>query len=358
MKKSGQLVSKKSNKPTFGGKKVKFPGVKKAGGSGRKVAAPVATTRKQTARSPVFSSTGAGDVHVHHRELLATIPGSVDFAVTSVAVNPGLSGSFPWLSSIANRYQSYKFNSLCFEFITSCSTTFTGNVMLGMDFDAAEAAPLSKPQFMSYRSSVAESPWKDLSTRFLPVDLHKAVSSYIRTGPLAPNLDIKTYDVGNFYVATQGQVATTAVGDLYVEYDLQLLTPQRAAISLSLPSLSASIVGGGSFASSFFGSDPIINPNNSLDIAVSGTTSTITFNTAFDGLVNLLAEGGGATVTPGGTATVRVDLGVPYIGYLDQSIFVSATAGQTLILPVSGTPTKSRVLLSAIPSSILSLPIL
>jgi hypothetical protein len=46
--------------------------------------------------------------------------------------------------------------------------------------------------------------------------------------------DIKTYDVANFFIATNGQAAPSDIGELYVEYDVELLTPQ---LNNSAPSL-------------------------------------------------------------------------------------------------------------------------
>jgi hypothetical protein len=50
---------------------------------------------------------------------------------------------------------------------------------------------------------------------------------YVRSGPLGPNLDIKTYDSGTLFVATvDGASGSPPWGKLWVEYDVTFSVPQ------------------------------------------------------------------------------------------------------------------------------------
>lgn len=191
------------------------------------------------------SVSGDGRIRVRHREYLCDVLGSVNFAITGYAVNPGLGGSFPWLSPIANQFESYLFKNLTFEFETQKSASTSGTVMLTMDFDAADAAPVNKTQFKSYNGSVRSAVWDECCFHAPSANLQKfGVQRYVRSGALGANLDIKTYDVGNLFVATQGCADATAIGELYVVYDVELITPQSDVAGEAL-SESARVVGAG-----------------------------------------------------------------------------------------------------------------
>jgi len=98
--------------------------------------------------------------------------------------------------------------------------------MLVPDYDAADSAPFSEQIASSYEDVAEDAPWKDICCSLRPSALHAlGPTKFIRTGALAANLDIKTYDAGNFFACT---IDGTAVnwGKLWVEYDVTLFTPQ------------------------------------------------------------------------------------------------------------------------------------
>jgi len=99
--------------------------------------------------------------------------------------------------------------------------------MMAVDFDAADCAPVNKLEVMAFHNAVRSAVWEECCYRSDGPDLQKfGVQRYIRKGGLNPNLDIKTYDVGNLFIASQGEVDTSAIGELYVVYDVELITPQ------------------------------------------------------------------------------------------------------------------------------------
>jgi hypothetical protein len=219
-------------------------------------------------------------------------------------VNPGLASTFPWLSSIAYNYESYKFNSLSFRFETQKSTATSGTVLLAADYDAADADPANKQAMMQFHGAVRTAPWAGVSMVCDKRDLQKfGVQRYIRSGALASNLDVKTYDVADFLIATQGMADTTAVGELYVEYDVELITPQLGQEAL-FNAWSAKITAGGTVSRAApFGDAATIS--GGLD--VSASAATLTFNRVGQYLVSGFLAGTvftntNPTIT--GTATV------------------------------------------------------
>jgi len=171
------------------------------------------------------SFTGDGRVRIRHREYIADIAGSVAFASTTFVVNPGISASFPWLSVIAANYESYKFNKLCFQFSTEKPTSVGGSLLMAIDYDANDAAPTTKSEIMAYHNAVRCPVWSQTDYVSDKPDLNKLPQHYIRSTTVS-GTDLKTYDVGNLFVCTSGCADTSAMGELYVIYDVELITPQ------------------------------------------------------------------------------------------------------------------------------------
>lgn len=191
----------------------------------RLVKAPIAQSISFTTRRPKIVNDGRRYC-VHHRELIAEIPGSVGFTIQqNLIINPGFSSTFPWLSPIANQWEQYRFKSLSFHYIGRCPTTFSGSVMLVPEYDVLDADPASKIQASTYVGAVEQSPWTNFSCKLDPSALQPiGPKKYVRSGPVLG--DLKTYDGGKFLVITQGQVDTSICGDLWVEYDAELFVPQ------------------------------------------------------------------------------------------------------------------------------------
>lgn len=164
-----------------------------------------------------------------HRELVATVYGSTTFNVNlAIALNPGLSTSFPWLSTQAVGWEQYKFHKLKFCYYTRCSTATSGSVMLVPDYDAADPAPISEQVASAYRDTAEEVPWVEhFACTLDPSAMYGIMGrKYVRTAGLGQDLDIKTYDSGNMFVCTTDGAVTTGWGKLWVEYDVELYVPQ------------------------------------------------------------------------------------------------------------------------------------
>jgi hypothetical protein len=139
---------------------------------------------------------------------------------------------FPWLSAIATRFETYRFNSLRFIYEPQTGTDAQGTVMLAVDFDAVDPAPLDKLQIMTYDGAVRSPPWFAAVYECAAYNLHKYKEYYITRDLTTPtSTDEKTYFVGNIFVATQSLSAAYTSGELYVEYDITLSTPQMDAIT-------------------------------------------------------------------------------------------------------------------------------
>jgi hypothetical protein len=179
----------------------------------------------------------SGSRRITHREVVAAALSSTTFAVQSYALNPGLPDSFPWLSTQASGWEQYCFHRLKFEYVTRCSTATAGSFILSPEYDPTDPPPASALSAANVMDSVEDAVWKDMAC-----DLNIAAMyplgprKFIRTSRIAG--DIRTYDSGTFHLCAVTNPATgTALGNLWVEYDVELFVPQTLVAAPAASSL-------------------------------------------------------------------------------------------------------------------------
>lgn len=302
--------------------------------------APLAQGRQRRSSPPSMtqSTSRPGSIRVRHREYIQDVNGSVAFTATTLPVQPGMATGFPWLSTLAQNFESYRFHALKYVYETQKSASTNGTVLLGVDFDATDSAPTTKQQLMSYEGAVRSGVWQECHYVAKPSSLHKfGPEKFNRFAALAANQDIKTYDAGNLFVATQGCADATAIGELYVEYDVELHTPQIQASGST--SASARVTGTTGLSTTvLFGTNAVVDADSTLSISVNGAGTTVTFNSAFEGIASCNCVGATCnTIAAGaGTATAVVQ-GTNSAGTNGLAVvYITATAGQTFAPTCSG----------------------
>lgn len=251
-----------------------------------------------------------GSRSIRFKEFVQDISGSVGFGVSSFAVQPGVATLFAWLSGQAGYYQEYRVKRLRFCFDTEKSSATSGKVMFAFSPDAADSAPVNKQEMLEYGQKAKGVPWVPFEFEVDTSTEAFGRSRYIRTGGLAANLDIKMYDIGILFVATQGMADTTAVGELYVEYDIELMVPVVSTAALA-KAVSLQIAGVSPSQTSVFGTAPTYA--GGLD--VTGTVNTLTFNRVGTYIIAMNIGGTGLAtsmvpVVSSSTATVTRQFGV------------------------------------------------
>ncbi len=206
------------------------------------IAAAYSLTQQSSTASVLSSS--ASSTRMTHRELVDKISGTAAFTALGYRINPGNNSMFPWLSVQARGWQKYKFNRLSFTYYTRTGTTTPGSVTLAVDYDSADRAPDDAHEMSSLAGAVEDSPWKTLTHVANPSRLKELYVSTV----LPPNTDIKTYDTGVLYLATEGGTSVNW-GRLWVEYDVTFYSPalnesmssgELAFSTATAPSISAS----------------------------------------------------------------------------------------------------------------------
>lgn len=171
---------------------------------------------------------GSRGVVVSHSEYLSTVVTGVTasgFLSYSYVINPGKTASFPWLSNIASNFDKYKFSKLKFTFISNQPTTVAGRVGVGIDYDSTDPVPADRAEFFSltYHSECAV--WDSLVFTPTSIGGERFINSHTVT-------DSKLIDVGQLIIMVDGVVATnTNVGDILVDYEVELIDPQQAVYS-------------------------------------------------------------------------------------------------------------------------------
>jgi len=183
--------------------------------------------------SPMFPTGASGRAKRSRIEVedeyVADIAGSTTFAVTTYAVNPGQSGTFPWLSKEALLFEKYKTLRLEFYYRPQVSAYAangqTGKVMLSFDFDASDAPPATKQQVEDTHPHSDGMPYEEVLLTIDPKDCSLQDSYFVRPGGLPGSSDIKTYDAGILAVSTIGNNSTANIGELRVRYAIALQDP-------------------------------------------------------------------------------------------------------------------------------------
>lgn len=261
-----------------------------------------------------------GSIRVTHRELVLSVTGTTAFAVAkSFPINPGMPQSFPWLSNLAQNYQFYRFNKLKYCYYTRTGSNVPGSVMLVPDYDAADASPTNEVIASSYKDVQEDAPWKDIDCPLSSQDLNMTEKDkYIRSGSLAVNQDIKTYDSGNMFICT---IDGTAVnwGKLWVEYDVTLRVPQTPSSGFGGNGI---IVGGGAFSqTAMFGTTPV--STGAYGMTVNGNVvSLFGLNIGAEYLVSFTEIGTVISAGPAVTITSGTQVTALYSGFP-----VAATSG-------------------------------
>lgn len=172
-------------------------------------------------------------VRVRHREYLTDVNSSIAFTNTAYVINPGLNTTFPWLSALADNFQTYKFHGLVFEFWSTSSNalnnvnTALGTVIMATQYNAARANFVSKSEMEQYEFATSCKPSMSM---IHPVECAPGESPleelYIRTGAIPAGEVAQFYDFGKFQLATVGMQNANNIGELWVSYDVELFKPR------------------------------------------------------------------------------------------------------------------------------------
>jgi hypothetical protein len=319
------------------------------GGFSRRTAS-VPLSKGSVMRNRGPSMNGRKSAIVSHSEYLGEVAGSLNFVNTEFSINPGLVQSFPWLAQIAIQYEQYKFRRLAYRFEPSAAATKTGSVILVTDYDALDTAFVSKDQAMQYKGAVRTLPWESAVHRVSGKESSPYKQRYVRASSVPTGGDQKTYDLGNFQLITSGQDATTTIGEIYVDYEIELIGPKTNNI-LGANLLGADIRAGGTVnQANPLGSAPTQVDGTTIDVNVNGNSFTLNVTGRFLLYYYMV----GTVITncafgPAGGATTVTDYGgainaAATVANACMSIDTETNQGQGVAINVTATTVTSSLL--------------
>lgn len=174
-----------------------------------------------------------GGVAITHREMLTEVAGTDAFEWEQHVINPGITASFPWLSAIANRFETYRFRQLSYEYVPRCPATTAGSVTLVQDFDPLDPGPETRQDAMSYAHAARGNAFMPLKMTTQAVDRDTVPKRYTRgTGQFSTPTEPRTTDLGSLFICTDGGSAVEW-GEVWVQYSVDLFTPQMPDLAQS-----------------------------------------------------------------------------------------------------------------------------
>ncbi len=226
--------------------------------------------------APVIS-TRDGVCHIIGQEQIATVNGTVSFSATQVKFNPGLP-IYTWLSLQAIGWEKYRVKQLEFVYVPAEAVTTTpGTIYLAYDYDPVDAPPSSLASISTYETQASGRVFESLSCHGRPDRMHDGVQKKkVRGGPVGGDLIL--YDACTINVGTVSCADTSALGQLWVYYDIEFYSRQV---------------------------EPTLRVSPSLAVfSNTGQTLTTTVNAIVD-FDTIVVNGLGATYSSSGTITLE-----------------------------------------------------
>jgi hypothetical protein len=267
-----------------------------------------------------------GKTIISHSEPLGVLNGSTGLVITQFNINPGLSGTFPWLSLVAPAYTGYHFRKFRVRYLTAQGSTATGTVAMAPDYDSVDGVPLSLQALESEEGAVRSPPWIDFN---LDVDTSSigmgmvGPRRYIRSGNIAANQDIRLYDVCLINIATNGQGSTAEIGELWFDYTVELDKPTDQNIPTSAFSGSLASLGTGSVSpTNVFGTSTIsagrIGITNALNVL---TITNLLPGATYSITISLV----GSVFSANSVASLGTNVNITSIAAVSQLVNAAAT---------------------------------
>jgi hypothetical protein len=276
--------------------------------------APINQQKSLKQSNPIWKMSKNGGVLITHSELVDTVTGTTAFNIFSgVPINPGMASFGPWISQVSPNWEKYKFNKLKFEYFTRTGTTTVGSLTGAFDYNAGDLAPVSEQVMTSYHKAKQVAPW--ILNESWDFDCSQVKDArYIRYNSVPAGQDIKTYDAGTFFLATQDATAAAVWGKLWVTYEVELTIPATNQAGSTAQESSGQYYNNtvtnttplGTFSNANIALGPIIQAGSQLwsgttlypagvgryllDIIANGTTLPATFNLSVGGVATTPAS--------------------------------------------------------------------
>lgn len=284
---------------------------------------------------------GCTSVRIRHREYIKDISSSgftgangTSFTSDLISINPRYTKSFPWLSSFAGNFQEYVPAGIAYEFVSTCSDSFTNNtgnlqlgtVIMATQYNCNMKRFVDKQSMDNTEYSCSGKPSKNMihliecDPKQRPLEI-----MYIGAANDSSTFDQRFAILGNFQIATEGfQAANSKIGELWATYDILLLKPLGGPNGPLLGDHYS--LGSGVTTSAYFGLAPVLSDDSNLGSKLTNTTITFPNGMSSNVRVEWSAEGASTATVPmtltGTNGATPLDV---YISDADSTVAVSCT---------------------------------
>jgi len=196
--------------------------------------------------NPVFRSGREGELRLQNVEFVTQVGTQATYTGASIRVAPF---SFSWLNGISANFSKFRWVSVRFIYVPACPTTTSGQVAMALEYDVPDSIPTSLQAISPMKGFVTCPAWAGYEGADLLCDPNKPP----RPGAIVTNVDVARFDKlwypyitsadftttigvlsqgGNIYVpatlvyAAMGGPATSVLGgNIFVQYDVELIEP-------------------------------------------------------------------------------------------------------------------------------------
>lgn len=232
-KAKGAVHTRRSGKPSRGPAYSSYPNDVIMGYGGYRFSGNRSGRNIREPGIPRVQNTTRG-VIVRHKEFLTDVPSSIGFTSVTYPLNPGIDGSFPWLSRVAQNFEEWLPRGIIVEYRTTSSDTLLaanpalGSVIIATQYNSVNADFVNKQQMENYQGAISCKPSVSMIHQ---VETKRSQTQmdefYIRTAVPPANADLRLYDLGKVQVATVGSQANgNIIGELWISYEVELRKPK------------------------------------------------------------------------------------------------------------------------------------
>jgi hypothetical protein len=171
------------------------------------------------APSSVFLNRDTDRIRVHRTIPIGAITGTATFEIQRIILNPG-NPQFGWLSRLAMLYETYKFRSIHLMYLPDVPATTAGYVDLAIDWDVTDLNPHNRSELLSYKGASTGQVYVPRKMDVMAMANFQMTQKYVSDDP---HSNQRNLDVG---VIMYNCNVASEVGNLFLEVDLDLFTPQ------------------------------------------------------------------------------------------------------------------------------------
>lgn len=143
-------------------------------------------------------------------------------------LNPGDGRTFPWLSGIATRFEKYRFKRIKVTYLPTTSTFTNGGIALCPIYDPADPPPDNRITLLNAEGVVRGAVHNQLTLNIPRSRMRNSDTMFVRETHEAlmdPN-ELRMSDLGYVIVSLSDVSSTEALGDIFIEYDVELESPR------------------------------------------------------------------------------------------------------------------------------------